>query len=459
MLINILFAWVVHDGGHDEDSADLEKHATTTVDTKTSQAVGYVQGMSFIAMNLLWHAGKEEAAFWVFAAMMQRYDLRQMFEPPDMRGLQMRTFTIAQLLQYTMPELSKHLAEYLHNSMGLVLTDWLLTLFSSSMALGPLAELWDRFFVDGYRCIYCLILARLRCLQPWLLREKDFTRLTHLIHFAHVNFDRVDGNLVPRLPGKPPSGEGCSAKPGGSSSEAAVLGAGGISSSRLTVLQRFVAGAATALGAAATLGGTAPRGHSRNGDSEEELPGIRKRQAAWTCQECNGSEDCESWLALVTELADAETVPAGVIEGLEQIFDGSEPPPSLPRRPSWSGPPELQSPSSSSMAPTGKEVTQQASQSPFSTPEERIREPSPAPDPGETSPNSNANDGIVNGGGDAGGSGCESTACCRCEELEREVLHLRQELAKVRKELEDVRGTSQELRTESGLLGVYIGSA
>jgi hypothetical protein len=280
MLINILFAWVVHDGGHDEDSADPEKHATSTVDTKTSQAVGYVQGMSFIAMNLLWHAGKEEAAFWVFAAMMQRYDLRQMFEPPDMRGLQMRTFTIAQLLQYTMPELSKHLAEYLHNSMGLVLTDWLLTLFSSSMALGPLAELWDRFFVDGYRCIYCLILARLRCLQPWLLREKDFTRLTHLIHFAHVNFDRVDGNLVPRLPGKPPSGEGCSAKPGGSSAEAAVLGAGGISSSRLTVLQRFVAGAATALGAAATLGGSAPRGHSRNGDSEEELPGIRKRQAA-----------------------------------------------------------------------------------------------------------------------------------------------------------------------------------
>ncbi|CAK0796452.1 unnamed protein product [Prorocentrum cordatum] len=118
----------------------------------------------------------------------------------DMRGLRVRGFTVAQLLQQRMPELSEHLAEYLRNDLSLLLTEWLLTLFASSVPLGPVASLWDRFFEEGYVAIYRLALARLRCLQPWLRAETDFASLVHLIKEAHVEFDCSSGEPQPLLP-------------------------------------------------------------------------------------------------------------------------------------------------------------------------------------------------------------------------------------------------------------------
>merc|ERR1712039_911650 len=100
----------------------------------------------------------------------------------------MRSFTVMQLLQEEMPDLSEHLAEYLQNNLGLLLHGWLLSLFAGFVPLGSLALLWDVFFDEGYIAIYRLILARLRCLEPWLLAETDFGRLEYLIRSTHIDF-------------------------------------------------------------------------------------------------------------------------------------------------------------------------------------------------------------------------------------------------------------------------------
>eukprot|EP00971_Amphidinium_carterae_P177909 3528362-Amphidinium_carterae.2 len=65
-----------------------------------------VEGMNFLVTVLLWHAVKEEDAFWIFVSMMQSYGLRCMYEPPDMCGLKMRSSTMSQLLHQEMPDLS-----------------------------------------------------------------------------------------------------------------------------------------------------------------------------------------------------------------------------------------------------------------------------------------------------------------------------------------------------------------
>ncbi|CAJ1355275.1 unnamed protein product, partial [Effrenium voratum] len=129
-LSNLLKAWIVYDGETVQEQRQQEA---------SIEAVGYVQGMNFIVMALLWHAGAEEAAFWLFVAMVHHYNLRGMFEPPDMHGLKVRSFTIAQLVQQEMPDLSAHLAEHLQNSLSLLFTEWLLTLFAGSLPLVPLA--------------------------------------------------------------------------------------------------------------------------------------------------------------------------------------------------------------------------------------------------------------------------------------------------------------------------------
>eukprot|EP00438_Fugacium_kawagutii_P021465 Skav234974 [mRNA] locus=scaffold122:68263:69414:+ [translate_table: standard] len=197
-LSNLLKAWIVYDGEtaqeHRQSEASNEKNAS-------SEAVGYVQGMNFIVMALLWHAGAEEAAFWLFVALVQNYDLRSMFEAPDMHGLKVRSFTLVQLVHQEMPDLSAHLAEHLQNSLSLLFTDWLLTLCAGSIPLVPLSYLWDHFFDEGYSVIYRLILARLRCLRPWLLAETDFGALVHLVKNAHVDF--LGDEPCPRPPRLP----------------------------------------------------------------------------------------------------------------------------------------------------------------------------------------------------------------------------------------------------------------
>lgn len=303
MLTNILLAWVVLD-------ADIT--AATSPDAAQGSeavvAVGYVQGMSFIAMNLLWHSGREEAAFLVFVAMMQQYDLQSMFEPPDMKGLRRRALTATTLLRYSMPELSDHLAEYLQNSLELLLTDWLLTLFASSVAIVPLAELWDRFFEIGYGAIYRLILARLRCLRPWLLHEKDFAQLTNLVRSAHVDFDRIEGRLVPRLRG---IGEPGTTAGGGVNSSRRHSKSGGDSSGWRSWGRLVFAPAAW----------VSRRGSEDRCNATEGASGaVGEHSAAWICHVCNGSEDCESWLCLVTELSHLERAPADLIQRLEEMF-------------------------------------------------------------------------------------------------------------------------------------------
>lgn len=319
MLINILVAWIVFDavnaGVLPDSSTAAAKNRPVVAEVQAGPAehvgeeaeveaeegascVGYVQGMSFLAMNLLWHAGREEAAFWVFVAMMQRYDLRCMFQAPDMHGLRKRTFATTQLLHYAMPALSDHLAEYLQNNLGLLLTDWLLTLFASSVALGPLGQLWDRFFELGFVWIYRVILARLRCLQKWLLEETDFARLMHIVRFAHVDFDWVNGQVAPRLR---------SLHPGSAAGTAEVARAAGPAKQGL--LQRLVRGR-----------------RRRQGEVEvapPEEPAYSGQPAAWTCQVCNGSEDCWSWQTIVTVLANDERLPASVAERFEAMFSAA----------------------------------------------------------------------------------------------------------------------------------------
>merc|ERR1712107_153666 len=169
-------------------------------DSTHRQAIGYVQGMSSIASHLLWHAGSEEQASRVFVAMMQHYGLRCMFEAPDMHGLKMLSFIVSQLLLEAMPDLGEHLAEHLQNKLGVALADWLVTIFATSVPLDPLALFWDFFFEEGYTAVYRLILARLRCLRPFLLRETDFGNLVRLIKSTHVEFDFSSGTPTASVP-------------------------------------------------------------------------------------------------------------------------------------------------------------------------------------------------------------------------------------------------------------------
>lgn len=143
--------------------------------------VGYVQGMNFLVACLLWH-GTEEQAFWTLVAMMERYDMRSMFLP-GLPGLQKRSGVVEQLIAQHFPDLMQHLLD-VGISSQLVSTDWLLTLFSYSVPLEPLAELWDLFFEEGWATIYRIILIRIKALEARLMATDDLAELMAILKFA-----------------------------------------------------------------------------------------------------------------------------------------------------------------------------------------------------------------------------------------------------------------------------------
>eukprot|EP01068_Selenidium_serpulae_P017561 Selendium_serpulae@DN6387_c0_g1_i15.p1 len=143
--------------------------------------VGYVQGMNFLVAALLWHSTEEET-FWLFVTLMMFYDLRYMFLP-GLPGLRKRISVLQALLTRCEPYCLAHL-EAAGVTVQTMATDWILTLFAYSIPIGPLAELWDQFFDDGWLSIYRLVVYRISRIRNELLMHLDLTDLIHIVKFS-----------------------------------------------------------------------------------------------------------------------------------------------------------------------------------------------------------------------------------------------------------------------------------
>ncbi|KAJ9649387.1 hypothetical protein H2199_000162 [Coniosporium tulheliwenetii] len=109
-------------------------------------AVGYAQGMNFIAMPLLFNMPEEEA-FTLFVQLMRKYNLRDLFTR-DMPGLHLHLHQFSRLLEDFSPALASHL----HRrgvSPQLYATQWFLTLFAYRFPLQLVLRVYDLVLSEG----------------------------------------------------------------------------------------------------------------------------------------------------------------------------------------------------------------------------------------------------------------------------------------------------------------------
>lgn len=146
---------------------------------------------SFIAAMFLTFLSEEEA-FWLLVVVMNEepYKLRELFGE-DMAGTHEVLYIAEKLMHQFLPKLSQHMeAESIHISM--FVTQWLLTVYTSTFPFELVSRVWDSFLVEGWKVVYRVMLA--------LLEEasKDLMGL----HFEQIlNFFRdfpqtVDGQTV-----------------------------------------------------------------------------------------------------------------------------------------------------------------------------------------------------------------------------------------------------------------------
>ncbi|KAL7450289.1 hypothetical protein ACHAWC_002234, partial [Mediolabrus comicus] len=153
--------------------------------------VGYCQGMNFITAMFLIFLSEEEA-FWLLVVVMNEepYSLRELFGD-DMSGTHEVLFIAEKLVKQFLPKLYKHMhKEGIHHSM--FVTQWLLTIFTSSFPFDLVSRVWDSFLVEGWKVVYRIMLALLKYAEGTLL-ELSFE---YILHYLSSFPPKVDGQTI-----------------------------------------------------------------------------------------------------------------------------------------------------------------------------------------------------------------------------------------------------------------------
>ncbi|PWY87669.1 RabGAP/TBC [Aspergillus heteromorphus CBS 117.55] len=140
------------------------------------EAVGYAQGMNFIAMPLLFNMDEAEA-FTLLVKLMNQYGLRELFIH-DMPGLHRCLYLFERLLEDFEPALYCHLRRR-GVPPQLYATQWFLTLFAYRFPLQLVLRVYDLIFEEGLEnTLLKFALAIMHRNADALLEMKDMAPLT-----------------------------------------------------------------------------------------------------------------------------------------------------------------------------------------------------------------------------------------------------------------------------------------
>ena len=138
-------------------------------------AVGYAQGMNFIAMPLLFNMPAEEA-FCMMVRIMNHYNLREMFVQ-EMPGLHLHLHQFEKILEDVEPALYYHLRKR-GITPALYATQWFLTLFAYRFPLQLVLRVYDLILSEGLEtAILKFGIAVMRRNVEALLKFKDMSQL------------------------------------------------------------------------------------------------------------------------------------------------------------------------------------------------------------------------------------------------------------------------------------------
>ncbi|CAG8983045.1 hypothetical protein HYALB_00006073 [Hymenoscyphus albidus] len=142
------------------------------------EAVGYAQGMNFLAMPLLFNMPEDEA-FCLLVRLMNKYKLRDLFIN-EMPGLHMHLFLFERLLEDFEPALYCHLQRR-QVTPHLYATQWFLTLFAYRFPLQLVLRIYDLILSEGLAAILKFGVVLMQKNAATLLGMNDMLALTSFL--------------------------------------------------------------------------------------------------------------------------------------------------------------------------------------------------------------------------------------------------------------------------------------
>ncbi|OQR85619.1 hypothetical protein ACHHYP_11636 [Achlya hypogyna] len=146
-------------------------------------AVGYCQGMDYIAAILLYGSNWEcHHAFRLLVALMDKYDLGGVCAP-GLPLLNLKFYQLDELVHFHLPDVHQHLS--LHGiHPNTYASGWVLSLFANFKTLHPALVLsfFDGFFAKGWKSWFRVALAVLATARQRLLQAHTPTALMELLN-------------------------------------------------------------------------------------------------------------------------------------------------------------------------------------------------------------------------------------------------------------------------------------
>ncbi|XP_028737102.1 growth hormone-regulated TBC protein 1 isoform X2 [Peromyscus leucopus] len=135
-----------------------------------NQAVGYCQGMNFIAGYLILITKNEEESFWLLDALVGR--ILPDYYSPAMLGLKTDQEVLAELVRMKLPAVAALMDG--HGVLWtLLVSRWFICLFVDILPVETVLRIWDCLFNEGSKIIFRVALTLIKQHQEFILEASS----------------------------------------------------------------------------------------------------------------------------------------------------------------------------------------------------------------------------------------------------------------------------------------------
>jgi hypothetical protein len=165
-----------------QDRSDIHQSLKNVLKTYAfyNPDVSYCQGMNFIAGTFLLLFRDEGLSFKCLIGLVKKFEMGKIFEVgvPKLRCM---LYQLDQLIEIRLPNVHK-VFKLEGVSSGYFSSPWFLTIFSSNLQnrIKTLHEIWDYFFIKGWKVVFKASIAILKILEPKIVRS-SFDEIMSLI--------------------------------------------------------------------------------------------------------------------------------------------------------------------------------------------------------------------------------------------------------------------------------------
>ncbi|TRY92729.1 hypothetical protein DNTS_024816 [Danionella cerebrum] len=148
---------------------------------KHNRAVGYCQGMNFLAGLLLLVCKEEEVVFWLMEALLGR--ILPDYYTGSMLGLKVDSEVLAELVRLRVPAVWT-LLQNQGVLWTLVVSRWFICLYIDILPIETVLRIWDCLFYEGSKILFRVALTLIRHHQDLILQAQNLPDICN--HFKQI---------------------------------------------------------------------------------------------------------------------------------------------------------------------------------------------------------------------------------------------------------------------------------